>query len=214
MIAQHLVPDLPVQILVGRRVEQLFDPCREQRFVGAVPAIAHLPDASDRNPKRLRLAGADGNLAGHRAAIPRLVARQGRAPGAGGGGCDFGEPGIRWPLVPVGRFDSSTSVGRDQRQHALYRLFGDDHDAQRRAGPGRQRRRQHGDFGRSRAAARCRCGRGWRHCKKQQEKSVRDQQACRRGGSWAARKKHFNITLLKHSEPAFDPGGPDGTIPN
>ena len=62
--------------------------------------------------------------------------------------------------MPVGRFDRDASVGRDQRQHALDRLFGDDHDAQRRAGPRRQRRRQDGDFGRVRAAVGCRCGRG------------------------------------------------------
>jgi hypothetical protein len=39
LVAQHLVPDLPVQILVGRRIEQLLDPCREQRFVRASPAV-------------------------------------------------------------------------------------------------------------------------------------------------------------------------------
>ena len=148
LVAQHFVPDLPVQILVGRRVEQFLDPCREQGFVRAIPAIAHVPDASRQYAERLRLACADGDLTGDRAAIRRrMVALKGRVPGAGCGSCDFGEPGIRWPVMPVGRFNSGTSVGRDQRQHALYRLLGDDHDAQRRAGPGRLWRRQDGDFG-------------------------------------------------------------------
>ena len=68
-IAQHLVPDLPVQVLIGRRVEQLLDPCRKQGFVGAVPVIARLPDAACRNSDRLRLARAHGDVARHRAAI-------------------------------------------------------------------------------------------------------------------------------------------------
>src|ERR1700712_5437856 len=107
LIAQHLVPDLPVQVLLRRRVEQFGDPGREQRLVGGVPAIAHLPDGPCRNPE-LRLLAADGDLAGKGVAIP--AARKRRAPGAGGGCGDLGEPGIWRTVVTVGGFDGRSAV--------------------------------------------------------------------------------------------------------
>ena len=197
MIVQHLLPDLPGQILVGRRVEQFLDPCREQGLVGAVPAVAHLPDASRRGAQGLRLAGGYNDIAGDRAAIRRRrLAVQPRVPGAGGGCCDLGEPGIRRTAVAAGRFDRDAPIGCDQRQCALDRLLGDDHDAQRRAAPGRHRRRQDGDLGGVRADG-CRCGRGWRESEQRDEKSACDQQECRCSGSRAAHRKHLMITLLK-----------------
>src|SRR5450755_2452940 len=84
LVAQHLVPDLPVQILVGRRVEQLLDPCREQGLVRAIPAVAHLPDVWRWNPQGLRLACADNDVASEAAIRRATVAPQRRVPGAGG----------------------------------------------------------------------------------------------------------------------------------
>ena len=138
LVVQHFMPRLPGQVLVGRRVKQLLDPRRKQRFRCAIPIAADLPENSRRRTRRLRLARAHGDLAGDRAALRgRVIKRQCRVPRARGRLGDFGEPGIRCPAAPAGRFGTDASVGRDQREHALKRLLGDEHDSQWRALPWR-----------------------------------------------------------------------------
>ncbi len=146
LIAQHFAPHLPRQILVGRRVEQLFDPGREQRFGGAVPASPHLPDFSSGRRDAGRLARLDRDFARDGAASSRR--RERRVPLPGRGLCDFGEPEIWLRPATVGRGSRNAAIGRHQRQRAIDRLFRNHHHAQRRARPWRSRRRQHGKIGR------------------------------------------------------------------
>ena len=84
---------------------------------------------------------------------PAHAAHERRVPGAGGRRRDLGEPEIRRAAVPVARFGGDAAVGRDQRELAVERLLGGEDDAQRRALPRRDRRRQDRDLGRVVAGA-------------------------------------------------------------
>ncbi len=144
LVAQHVIPGLPVQVLIGRRVEQLGDPGREQRLVGVIPAAFHLPEFSGRNRYRRGLGRADGDLVLDLAAIRRrAVERQRGVPFARRRLIDLGEPEIGRAAVPVGRFGDDAAIGPGQRDRAVERLFADGHDPQRRALPWREWRRQH-----------------------------------------------------------------------
>ncbi len=170
-----------------------------------VPAVAHLPESSRRRRRRIRLAGAHRDVACDRAAIRRrVVERQRRVPGARGRLGDLGEPGIRRPAVPVGRFGRDASIGRDQRKHALERLFGDDHDAQRRALPRRDRRGQDRELRRVGAAARRRFGRRI-HCRRKRTKLSRQQQT-------GLREAFLQPSWRNPEPPSALPAGPDCRI--
>ena len=93
--------------------------------------------------RRRRLVGAHGDFARDRAAPGRrAVARELRVPRARGRRRDLGEPEIGRPAMPVTRAGRDASVRRDQRKLALERLLRDEEDAQGRALPRRDRRRQ------------------------------------------------------------------------
>ena len=139
---------------VERRVEQLLDPCGIQVFRRAIPGIAHGPDASRRRVRPRRLVGADGDVAGDRAALGRrALARELRLPRPRGRRRDLGEPEIGRAAVPLARFGRDAAVGRNQRKLALERLLRGEDDAQRRALPRRDRRGQDRELGRVFAAA-------------------------------------------------------------
>ena len=154
LVAQHLMQRRPRRRRVERRVEQLLDPCGIQVFRRAIPGIAHGPDAPLRRARPRRLVGAHGDLARDRAALGRrAVARELRVPRPRGRRRDLGEPEIRRPAVPLTRFGRDASIGRDQRKLALERLLRGEDDAQRRALPRRDRRRQDRELGRVFAGA-------------------------------------------------------------
>src|SRR5262249_57116823 len=98
---------------------------------------------------------------GWRGAVHGLVAwdlagagrRELGVPGTGGRRGDLGQPEIRRPAVPLARFGRDVSIGPDQRKLALERLLRGEDDAQRRALPRHERRRQDRELGRVLAAA-------------------------------------------------------------
>ncbi len=112
-------------------------------------------------------------------------------------------PGIRRPAVPLGRFGGNAAIGRDQRKRALDRLFGDDHDAQRRALPWRQRRGQHRNVGG--LAATAGGSPGGRIRSRDGNRTSRQQQRRRSGGKPACEKHvidHSGISPEPNSGPA------------
>ena len=207
-VAQHFMPRLPRRLGVERRVEQFLDPCRIADFPSRDSSYCA---PARRCPRRARRSGgfgrADGDVAGDRAAAGRrVVERQRRVPGARGRRGDLGEPGIGRPAVPVRRFGGDAAIGRDQRKLAAQRLFGDDHDAQRRALPRRERRGQDRDLGGVRASAGRRFGAGGYCCEKQQGRC---------SNSKRARAKHMgNLPEACRNRTGPCRRGRAGKIPN
>ncbi len=190
-IAQHLMQRRPRRRSIERRVEQRLDPGREQIFRRAIPGVVQGPDASPRRAGRRGLVGMHGDVARDGAAAG---SRQRRMPRAGGRRRHFGEPEIRRPAVPRARFGSYAAVGRDQRKLAFERLFGGKDDAQRRALPRRDRRRQNRDPGCVCAGATL--GLGAHDREKQAAKRAGDRQRCRHGSSKLASWKQWNPLAL------------------
>ena len=153
-IAQHFMQRWPRRFHVERCVEELLDPCRIQVFRRPIPCIAQGPDAPLSLAQPRRLVFTHGDFARDRAALRRrAIARELRVPRPHGRRRDLGEPEIRRPAVPLTRFGRDASIGRNQRKLALERLLRGEHDAQRRALPGRDRRGQERELGRVFAAA-------------------------------------------------------------
>ena len=176
-IAQHLMQRLPGQRGIERRVKELLDPGRIEVFGLAVPGIAQRPEAPLGPLRPRRLGGAHGDFARDRAALAR---RKLGVPRAGGRRGDLGEPEIGRPTMPVARLGRDASVGRDQRKLALERLLHGEYDAQRRALPRHDRRRQDRELGRVFAAADLTLSLSLRvrDREKEDETCARDQQDC------------------------------------
>ncbi len=185
LIAQHIMQRRPRRRGVQRVIEKLLDPCREQVFRRAIPCVAQGPDDTFGRARRRGPVGAHGDVAGDRAAPGRrAVASERRAPRPRGRRLDLGEPEIRRPAVALAGFRRDASVGRDQRKLALERLLRGENDAQRRALPRRNRRRQDRDLGRIFTGAGRALRPRVRHREKKGGKSPCYQQKC-----WRSRRK-------------------------
>ncbi len=148
-VAQHLVEGRPGRRRIERRIKQFLDPRRVEVFRRAIPFCVHRPDAPAHAMRLRRLAIGHRNVAGNRAACARPIsARQCRVPRARGRRSNFRQPEIRRPALAVARLGGDTSIRRDQGKLTVDRLFGREDYAQRRALPGRHRRRQDRDLGR------------------------------------------------------------------
>ena len=141
-------------VAVERRVEQLLDPGRKQIFVGAIPVGAQRPNAAGRRSRPRRCVVVHGDLARDRAAPGCRELAPATSPAQAH---RLRRTSNRAGRRARARFDGDAAVGRDQRKLAVERLFGGKQDAQRRAFPRRERRRQHRDLGR--VSCSCRTGR-------------------------------------------------------
>ena len=186
-IAQHDMQRGPRQRVVERRVEKLLDPGGVEILGFAIPGVAHRPYARTRTVRLRRHVGAHRDLAGDGAA----VAGELRLPGAGGRGSDLAEPGIRGAALPRARGERHPAIGADQRQLALEGFLGGEQDAQWRAFPGRDRRRQEGDIGLL-AGGGAGFGLRFRSRAKESEKCTCRQQRCRCSSSEPACCKQWN----------------------
>src|SRR6516162_2565609 len=191
---------LPGQRRIERRVKELLDPGRIEVFGLAVPCIAQRPEAPLGPLWPRRLGGAHGDFARDRAALAR---RELGVPHAGGRRGDFGEPEIGRTTVALARFGRDASVRRDQRKLALERLLHGEDDAQRRALPWHERRRQDRELGRVLAAADLTFSPRLHDREKEDETCARDQQPCCHSGGKAA--------CLEQLSPLGSPG-PNSTI--
>src|SRR5262249_35416067 len=118
--------------------------------------------------------------------VPRAGSRRG----------DLDQPEIRRPAVPLARFGRDVSIGPDQRKLALEQLLHGEDDAQRRALPRHERRRQERESGRVVAADELTLGPGVNDREKQ---CSCDQQQCCHSSSKLAYVKQLSPLPLEVS---------------